>query len=124
MPRLQIDVTDKQLRDLEALMDRCDISTKKGLFDNALALLDWAVGERARGRIIASIDEQAEHYHELLMPVLNSVEVDARRGKAAFSPFRKQRRADPVEEVAVAAAKPDAQPVEDESAAPLASAND
>ena len=60
MPRLQIDVTDAQVEELERVMKECGISTKKELINNALTLLEWAIRERKRGRIIAAIDEGAE----------------------------------------------------------------
>lgn len=83
MPRLQIDVTDTQVSDLEQLMKECDISTKKELFNNALTLFEWAVRERKRNRIIAGIDEAAERYHELHMPVLDRIRAVARPSSAA-----------------------------------------
>jgi len=74
MPRLQIDVTDQQVRDIDALMEKCGVSTKKELFNNAFVLLDWAVKEREKGNVIASIDEETQKYRELHMPILNSIE--------------------------------------------------
>ena len=73
MPRLQIDVTAQQVKDIEALMEKCGVNTKKELFNNAFVLLDWAVGEREKGNLIASINEAAEKYRELQMPILNHV---------------------------------------------------
>lgn len=73
MSRLQIDVTNEQLKDIEALMEKCQVTTKKDLFNNAFVLLDWAVGEKENGNTIASINEETERYRELLMPILNNV---------------------------------------------------
>jgi molecular chaperone GrpE (heat shock protein) len=76
MPRLQIDITDTQEKDLEQLLNELKefgIGTKKDLFNNALALFEWAVRERRRNRIIASIDEAAERFHEVHMPVLDRI---------------------------------------------------
>lgn len=77
MSRLQINVTDQQLSDLEVLIAKCGIGTKKELFNNALVLLDWAVREREKGNIIASINEKTAQYRELVMPVVNNVAVVA-----------------------------------------------
>lgn len=76
MPRLQIDITDTQEKDLEQQLNELKefgIGTKKDLFNNALALFEWAVRERKRNRIIASIDEGAEKFHEVHMPVLDRI---------------------------------------------------
>ena len=79
MPRLQIDVTEGQVRDIEALMRKCGVGTKKELFNNAFVLLDWAVGQIEQGNVIASINEADQRYRELQMPILNTV---ARRHEA------------------------------------------
>lgn len=73
MPRLQVDVTDIQLKDIDDLMTECGISTKRELFNNAFTLLEWAVDARKKGHIITSIDESSEKYYELRMPILNNV---------------------------------------------------
>jgi len=75
MPRLQIDVSEQQLEDIERLMAKCGASTKRELFNNAFVLLDWAVRERERGNVIASSDEAREKYRELQMPILSNVRV-------------------------------------------------
>jgi hypothetical protein len=68
--RVQLDLTSDQLLELEALMDRLGIKTKKDLFNNALMLLDWAARERQAGRIIASVDEQQDRYKQVMLPAL------------------------------------------------------
>jgi hypothetical protein len=76
MPRLQIDITETQEKDLDQLMNELKefgIVTKKDLFNNSLALFEWAVRERKRARIIASIDESAERFHEVHLPVLDRI---------------------------------------------------
>jgi len=86
MPRLQIDVTETQVQDLEQLVNELKefgIGTKKDLFNNALALFEWAIRERKRGRIIAGIDEGAEKFHEVHMPVLDRIRAVATKIAAA-----------------------------------------
>jgi hypothetical protein len=76
MRRLQIDITETQEKDLDQLLNELKefgIGTKKDLFNNALALFEWAVRERKRTRIIASVDESADRYHEVHLPVLDRI---------------------------------------------------
>jgi hypothetical protein len=69
MTRIQIEVADEKLSQFEKLMERCSIRTKKDLINNALTLLEWAVGERERGNIIASVNEAEDRYKEVCLPV-------------------------------------------------------
>ena len=74
MPRLQIDVAEQKLKTIEHLMQECGFATKKDLFNNALTLFQWAVGEKKQGHAIASINEKTKTYRELQMPALNDVQ--------------------------------------------------
>ena len=49
------------------------IKTKKEFFNNALTFLEWAIKEKKAGRTIASIDETAHSYKEIVMPALSAV---------------------------------------------------
>jgi len=53
-------------------MAEAHIDTYKELFGNALTLVDWAVAEVRKGRIIASVNEQDMKYKELVMPILQT----------------------------------------------------
>jgi len=75
--RLQLEVSERRLAELQALMEVCDISKQKDLFNAALTLFEWAVEERRRGRTIASIDEASMKYKELAMPALSAVHAAA-----------------------------------------------
>lgn len=55
------------------LMHETGLRTQASVFENALALLSWAVREVSRGRIIASLDEATKQYAELHMPALLGV---------------------------------------------------
>lgn len=68
--RLQFEVSSSRLQELEILMRKCDISTKKELFNNALTLFEWAVSESESGSKIASINDQQKKVKELQMPPL------------------------------------------------------
>ena len=61
---------EKGARTIERLKEQTGVKTHKDLFNNAVTLLDWAVKQRQKGRIIASMDETEENYRELQMPVL------------------------------------------------------
>ena len=76
MTRLQIDLDEAQMKELEQMMVEGKVRSKKDLFNAALTLLRWAMKERKAGRIIASIDENREVYKELEMPVLSEVRAE------------------------------------------------
>ena len=50
----------------------CGLSTQKDLFNSALTLFEWAVGEVRQGRSVASIDEATQRYREIAMPALSN----------------------------------------------------
>ena len=70
--RIQIDLDESRVRELDLLMKVCDIATRKELFNNALTLFEWAVTAVREGRTIASLNEQEQKFRELEMPVLRS----------------------------------------------------
>jgi metal-responsive CopG/Arc/MetJ family transcriptional regulator len=78
--RIQLDIPDDQVKALDALMEEVGVATRKELFNNALALFDWAVRERKLGRIIASVNEDEKKMKELMMP---SLETAASKERAA-----------------------------------------
>jgi TIR domain len=69
--RLSLEVPPHQLERLDNLVRQTGISTRKDFFNQALALLEWAVKEKLAGRVIGSIDEKAQMYREVIMPVLS-----------------------------------------------------
>ena len=54
---------------MKTLMEQCDMDTRKELFNNAYALLEWAVHERAKGNAIASVNDKTKQIKELEMPI-------------------------------------------------------
>lgn len=70
MQRVQFDIPEDRLAELQKLMDLCGIETRKDLFNNALTLLQWAVRESTQGRTIASVGADEKSYRELQMPIL------------------------------------------------------
>jgi hypothetical protein len=73
MSRFNIEFTDEHVKLVGELMEKTGLRTQKDLFENAVALFSWAVKEVARGRMIASVDEENKAYAELHMPALMRV---------------------------------------------------
>ncbi len=72
--RVQFEMSEYRFKELEALMYEVNVKTKKELINNALSLLKWAVKEVKKGRVIASLDESAEKFTELNMPIFSAVQ--------------------------------------------------
>lgn len=79
--RIQFDLDDGQLAEFEALMAEGGVSTKRELLNNAITILGWAMDEVNDGRVIASLDEKAQSYKQLSMPILSGKKSKARRAK-------------------------------------------
>jgi metal-responsive CopG/Arc/MetJ family transcriptional regulator len=73
MVRIQLDLPEDQVKELDELMKETNIVTRKDLFNNALTLFQWAVKAKRAGRIVASLDEGTGNAKELVMPALESV---------------------------------------------------
>lgn len=80
--RVQLDISARQLKELEVLMEVCNLTTKKDLFNNALSILQWAVEESERGNVIASINDSENKIRELTTPALAAAR---RHGSARIS---------------------------------------
>jgi len=75
MQRIQFDLTEDQVKEIETLMERTRTSTKREFFNNAIAILEWAVDESSSGRKIGSMDDKSRTYKELYMPIFKKVPV-------------------------------------------------
>ena len=73
MTRVQIDLADEKVKQIEALVAEAGLPTKKDFFTNAVTLLAWAMREVRAGRIIASVDEQNNRYKEIVLPAFENV---------------------------------------------------
>ena len=73
MVRIQLDLPDDQVSELDELMKETNIVTRKELFNNALTLFQWAARAKRSGSIIAALDETTGTAKELVMPALESV---------------------------------------------------
>lgn len=84
MARVQIDLSAKELRRLELLMGACELQTKKEVFGNAFAVLEWMVKERQAGRDIYSAHPGSDDRYVLHLPALSNVEVV---GDPTYNPY-------------------------------------
>lgn len=73
MVRIQLDLPEEQVKELDELMRETKMATRKDLFNNALTLFQWAVKAKRAGRMIASVDEENKSAKELVMPALENV---------------------------------------------------
>lgn len=80
MVRIQFELPEEKVKELEQLMKAARITTRKDLFNNALTLFEWAIQERQSGRSIASVDEDNKKYKELVMPALMAVTARSENG--------------------------------------------
>jgi metal-responsive CopG/Arc/MetJ family transcriptional regulator len=78
MVRIQLDMPDEQVADLDGLMAETKVRTRKELFNNALTLFDWAVKQKKAGLVIAAINQSQGVVKEILMPALENVGASAR----------------------------------------------
>jgi len=74
MVRIQLDLPEAQVKELDELMQETKLTTRKDLFNNALTLFQWAVKAKRVRRVIASIDEENGTSKELVMPALENVQ--------------------------------------------------
>lgn len=70
--RMQFDLPEDRVIELESIMDKCGMGTKKELINNALTLLEWAVDEVEMGHDIASVDRSDKQFFALSMPILKA----------------------------------------------------
>jgi len=71
--RIQFDIDDRIIADLETKMRNVGVSTKRELFNLAISLFEWAANERIKGRMIASVDPQTERYQQVILPALENL---------------------------------------------------
>jgi hypothetical protein len=70
--RVQVEVLEDRLSELNELMRLCGLSTRKDLFNNAISILEWATEEVGKGNVIASVNRKERNYEVLRMPVLDA----------------------------------------------------
>lgn len=73
LARIQIEIDEDQMNELERLRELGGLRTKKELLNNAFTLLKWAAKERAQGASVVSVNEKEGTYKELEMPFLENI---------------------------------------------------
>ncbi len=81
--RFQFDVKESRVPEIKALMEDIGADSNRELFNNALTILEWAVGEVKNGNTIASVNEANQIYRELQMPALNAAASRASKNSGA-----------------------------------------
>ena len=81
--RVQFELPPERLKEVEALMLECGVTTKKEIFNNALTLLKWAVKQVKAGNTVASVDDKQGRYRELTMPIFSNIQPDETTSRIA-----------------------------------------
>ena len=68
--RLQIDVRPALMTRFNRLLALGELSTQRELLDTSVTVLEWAVNQRLKGRIVGSLDDSSGIFRELQMPYL------------------------------------------------------
>ena len=68
MTRIQFEVSENKLEEINQLKEQMGLHTRTDLFNYALTLLKWAIKEEEKGRIIASIDEEQGTQKQIEIP--------------------------------------------------------
>ncbi len=89
--RIQLELSDKSVEQIKALMREANIKTYSEVFSSALAILNWAVKETRKSLTIVSANEETrEVVTELAMPILDAV-----RSPSVYPRHLKGQIADP-----------------------------
>ncbi len=76
--RVQLDLPQEKIDELNNLMKKVGLDTRKDLFNNALSMFAWAVKEKEKGHAILSMDEAANTFKELVMHPLETIATKAK----------------------------------------------
>ena len=71
--RLQFEFSEDRIKELKQLKEETGSETLKELFNNALTMLEWAVGEVQSGNEIAAVNEEDKVYRVFVTPLLERV---------------------------------------------------
>lgn len=70
--RVQLDLSPAEMQRLNWLMDVCGFSTRKDLFNNAIAVLQWSAEEAVKGHKVASFNDETRDRYILTTPPLQA----------------------------------------------------
>lgn len=80
--RVQLDLAPAQISRLNALMEMCELETRKDLFNNALTLFSWAIDEICAGKNVGSSGKDG--FARLQMPAFVAAQGYARQRQEAL----------------------------------------
>lgn len=83
--RFQLDLTPTQAERFDLLMNNCELSSRKELFNVAMSLFYWAAQEASKGRKIASYDEEKDHVETIIVPALVSASLNGEAGRTTLT---------------------------------------
>ncbi len=67
MTRVEIELSSGEVRPLDSVIGAQGMEERQEAVNRALALLEWAIRERAAGRRVSSEQEQDERYRVILL---------------------------------------------------------
>lgn len=71
--RIQFELTAAMLKEVDELVERGAFESRRDLFNSAYDLLQWAIEETTKGRLIAAVDEESGIYTAIHLPALAAV---------------------------------------------------
>ncbi|MGD0570554.1 MAG: hypothetical protein ABSA78_19290 [Candidatus Sulfotelmatobacter sp.] len=66
--QIQIEIDEAGVRLLNEIKEKAGLNDYRAVFDNGIALLSWAVRQRADGKVVAAVDEGTHSYKEVQLP--------------------------------------------------------
>lgn len=71
--RVQLDLPEKRVQQIEELGAKCGLPTRKDVFENAVALFEWCAEQVEQGHVILSVDDKTGRQREIVTPALQSL---------------------------------------------------
>jgi Arc/MetJ family transcription regulator len=71
--RIQIDLDDEFVREIDARMKEAGLSTRKQYFEYSLALFEWAFKQAELGRKISALDTETKTLTEIYLPPFDRI---------------------------------------------------
>jgi hypothetical protein len=72
--RVQFDLSETLLEEIDDLMADCEIATKKELLNNAVTAFQWMVEQIKDGRLVVSADREKNDFEVFWMPALRAAQ--------------------------------------------------
>lgn len=72
LQRLQFDVSESMLQEIEDMMEVSGMASRKELFNSAITLWQWAIEQVRRDREIVSANKERDDFEILRIPTLEA----------------------------------------------------